>query len=205
MGGCGSAGKGKSDLGVRRCAQPGGTSKGCPGPSCGVGIAQWTEDERWQGLLAFARDKHVSPYSVRLQAEIYLMRFPVLAIAFVVAALVVIPAQAASSRRVCGLIYARVPSSADPHGGKPWRVYVSGMASCHTAERTLNAVMHLHGTNHFNGYESNSYVTYRGWTCPYGQMGSQVCFLGSTRRPRARALARNCTTVKCPATKAPSF
>jgi len=111
-----------------------------------------------------------------------LMRFPVLAIAFVVASSVVVPVQAASNRRVCGLIHAHVPYSADPHGGKPWRIYVSGVTSCHVAEQTLNAVMHLRGANHFNGYESNSYVTYRGWTCPYGQMGSQVCFLGSNEQ-----------------------
>lgn len=129
----------------------------------------------------------------------------VLVTACIVAALAIAPAQAAPNGRVCGLIRADIPYSRDPHGGQRWRVYVYGAASCHTAERALDAVMHLHGVNHSNGFEDNSYVTYRGWSCPYGQMGTQVCFLGTPSKPRVQASALDCSVVKCPVDKAPSF
>ncbi len=114
------------------------------------------------------------------------------------------PARDASSGRVCGHLHAVVPYSTTG-GGPAWRVYVRGDASCGAASGTLNAVMHLHAKNHDNGSESNSYFTYSGWTCPYGQMGSQVCFLGSPSHPRARALALRCSEVPCPARRAPDF
>ncbi len=65
--------------------------------------------------------------------------------------------------------------------------------------------MHLHGKNHDNGAENNSYFTYGDWTCPYGQMGTQICVLGSPSHPRAKALAEQCSEVHCPARRAPAF
>ncbi len=114
------------------------------------------------------------------------------------------PAQDAAGGRVCGFLHARVPYST-AGGGPAWRVYVRGGASCGAAAGPLNAVLHLQGVNHDNGSESNSYFTYGDWTCPYGQMGSQVCFLGSPSHPRARALALRCSEVRCPTGRAPDF
>lgn len=114
------------------------------------------------------------------------------------------PARDAAGGRVCGVLHARVPYSS-AGGGPTWRVYVRGVASCGAASGTLDAVMHLHAKNHDNGSESNSYFTYGDWTCPYGQMGSQACFLGSPSHPRARALALRCSEVRCPTRRAPDF
>ncbi len=114
------------------------------------------------------------------------------------------PARDAAGGRVCGLLHVRVPYSS-AGGGPAWRAYVRGNASCQTASTTLDAVMHLRGKNHDNGAESNSYFVYGHWTCPYGQMGSQVCLLGSPSHPRARALALRCSEVRCPARRAPDF
>ena len=84
-----------------------------------------------------------------------------------------------------------------------WRVYVKGAASCATAVRVLDAVMHLRGRRHLGDAEANSYFTFAGWLCPFGAMGVQSCEL-PMRLPahppiRAHALAMNCTTSRCPA------
>lgn len=110
-------------------------------------------------------------------------------VAALVATVLAVPAAAASTGRSCGVIHAHVPYSHNPHGGKSWRVHVSGQASCRTAEQTLDAVMHLHGIDHYHGLEANSFWTYKGWTCPYGQMGVQTCYLGPAAKPRAEAYA----------------
>lgn len=112
--------------------------------------------------------------------------------------------QAQSGGRVCGFLHARVPYSTRA-GGPVWRVYARGHASCRAATGVLDAVMHLRGADHDNGAQSNSYVTYRGWTCPYGQMGSQLCFLGPTGHPRAQALADRCSEAACPSNRVPAF
>lgn len=112
--------------------------------------------------------------------------------------------QSATGGHVCGFFHAHVPYSA-LSGGPRWRAYVRGATSCSAATNTLDAVMHHRGTDHFNGSESNSYITYRNWTCPYGQMGVQLCFLGSTRHPRARALAHRCSETPCPSNRVPTF
>jgi hypothetical protein len=39
----------------------------CIESTCGRGIGQWNEDGRWQELLAFAKDRGASPYSLRTQ------------------------------------------------------------------------------------------------------------------------------------------
>ncbi len=111
---------------------------------------------------------------------------------------------ASGAGRVCGLLHARVPY-ATAGGGPVWRVYSHGNVSCRNAAAVLDAVMHLHGEDHFHGFESNSYFTYRGWTCPYGQMGSQVCFLGPTSHPRAEIWALRCSENPCPTDRPPAL
>jgi hypothetical protein len=103
----------------------------------------------------------------------------------------------------CGFIHASVPYSSRGHA-KQWRVYVTGKASCATATKVLNGVMHLQGKEHAQGGEAGSYFTYSSWSCPFGQMGEQTCEL-PTRLPahppiRAHALALSCAGVeeRCP-------
>ena len=103
---------------------------------------------------------------------------------------------------MCGFIHARVPYST--HGGGPsWRVYARGAVSCGDAAAVLGAVMHLRGREHSHDGEAGSYLTYRGWTCPFGQMGVQTCLLGSTTHPRAQAFALRCSENPCPADRVP--
>ena len=114
------------------------------------------------------------------------------------------PAPAATGDGVCGFLHARVPYSARA-GGPAWRVYVRGHTSCRAATEALAAIMHLRGRDHFNGDEANSYIAYRNWKCPYGQMGSQFCFTGSPARPQARAVALRCSEVRCPSAGPPAY
>lgn len=104
----------------------------------------------------------------------------------------------------CGYVHASVPYT--PHGqAEKWRVYVKGDASCATAVKILDAVMHLHGKQHLGSSQAGSYFTYDGWLCPFGDMGTQVCELPThlpAQEPiRAHALALDCTTPErgCPA------
>jgi hypothetical protein len=110
----------------------------------------------------------------------------------------------ASDARTCGYVRASVPYSTHGQAHK-WRVYVDGAASCATAVKVLDAVMHLQGRQHEGASEAGSYSTYAGWLCPAGAMGFQTCEL-PTRPPdqapiRAHALARDCDTPPngCPA------
>jgi len=103
----------------------------------------------------------------------------------------------------CGFLRASVPYS--HHGSRyRWGVYVTGSASCRSAERTLNAVMHLGAKAHNGSSSANSYFTYRAWRCDFGQMGSQNCWTPSRRPYRAQALALTCdkrlNSGGCPAT-----
>jgi hypothetical protein len=105
-------------------------------------------------------------------------------------------AAGAPEATTCGYVHASVPYTTHGHAER-WRVYVTGHASCATATRVLNAVMHLRGTEHSHDGEAGSYTTYSGWLCPFGQMGEQTCDL-PTRLPahgpiRANALALSCT------------
>jgi hypothetical protein len=109
----------------------------------------------------------------------------------------------APNATTCGFIHASVPYSSHGHA-KKWRVYVTGKASCATATKVLNAVMHLQGVEHSQGGEAGSYLTYASWMCPFGQMGEQTCEL-PTRLPahppiRAHALALSCAGAeeRCP-------
>lgn len=91
----------------------------------------------------------------------------------------------------CGFLRASVPYSR--HGNRHrWGVYVIGSASCRSAERTLNAVMHLGATAHNGSSSADSYFTFRRWRCDFGQMGSQNCWTPSRRPYRAQALALTC-------------
>lgn len=111
------------------------------------------------------------------------------------ASLAAVPAAGASGVITCGYIDASVPYSARGRGDR-WRVYANGDASCATAVKVLDAIMHLSGKRHLGSDEANSYVTFDGWLCPSGDMGVQSCELPA-RPPdhppiRAHALALNC-------------
>jgi hypothetical protein len=120
------------------------------------------------------------------------------------ASLAVVASADASDARTCGYIHASVPYSTHGQADR-WRVYVKGAASCATAVKVLDAVMHVHGKSHEGISEADSYFTYAGWLCPFGAMGFQTCEL-PTRLPsqppiRAHALARDCDISPngCPA------
>jgi hypothetical protein len=126
------------------------------------------------------------------------------ALLMVSASLALVAGANASEARTCGYIHASVPYSTHGQADR-WRVYVTGAASCATAVKVLDAVMHLHGSQHEGATEAGSYSTYAGWLCPVGAMGFQTCEL-PTRLPlhppiRAHALARDCDTPPsgCPA------
>jgi hypothetical protein len=126
------------------------------------------------------------------------------ALLVVSASLALVASANASDARICGYIRASVPYSTHGQTDK-WRVYVKGAASCATAVKVLDAVMHLQGKQHEGPSEADSYATYAGWLCPAGAMGFQTCEL-PTRLPahapiRAHALARECDTPPngCPA------
>jgi hypothetical protein len=115
-------------------------------------------------------------------------------------------AQGSEHGRVCGSLHASVPYS--EHGNSArWGTYVAGGASCKEATEVLSVVMHLGGRIHEGSSEVDSYVSYRGWRCPFGQMGIQICLLGSPTRPRARALASRCAVREagCPVHKPPAW
>jgi hypothetical protein len=115
-------------------------------------------------------------------------------------------ASAAGSGRVCGFVRASVPYSS--HGSSNrWRVYAAGATNCRSAERILGAVMHLQATPHEGADEADSFFSSGDWTCPFGDMGSQECFLpsGSPSRPRAKALAVECSLNRCPSGRPPSY
>jgi hypothetical protein len=127
-----------------------------------------------------------------------------LALALATVLSILAPSAGASAGRPCGFIRASTPYSSHGHHDK-WRVYVTGAASCATAQRTLDAVMHLEAKEHLGADEPRSFFTYRGWSCPFGNMGSQLCDLPARRPFQARALALDCAVVSggCP-TRAPS-
>jgi len=122
-----------------------------------------------------------------------------LALAMTGALLACVPDAGAAGSRRCGLLHASTPYSRHGHH-EPWRVYTAGATSCRTAERTLNAVLHLEAKAHSGSDEANSFFTYRGWTCPFGNMGTQLCDLPAHAPFKARALALNCDVVDggCP-------
>jgi hypothetical protein len=112
----------------------------------------------------------------------------------------------ASTGRTCGYIRASTPYSS--HGNRDkWRVYVTGTSNCAKAEHTLDAVMHLEGKEHLGADEARSFFTYRGWSCPFGDMGSQLCDLPARPPFEARALALDCAVVSggCPTRVPPGY
>jgi hypothetical protein len=60
--------------------------------------------------------------------------------------------------------------------GKRWGVYVAkGKVGCTAAGAVLKGVLAGKGTNIDNGSSANSYIVYKGWLCPYYQMGIVTC------------------------------
>jgi hypothetical protein len=108
-------------------------------------------------------------------------------------------ADAASSVRDCGFLRASVPYSHHGHRDR-WRTYVTGNASCSSAQGALNAVLHLNAKMHVRSNDADSYFSYHGWRCAFGNMGFQSCILPSHRPYRAKALAIDCATATggCP-------
>jgi hypothetical protein len=120
--------------------------------------------------------------------------------------LVLVLAQGASAAggRVCGSIRASVPYAR--HGNaQRWRVYVSGNASCRSAEAALVAVMHLQAAQHVGRSEVDSYFTAGSWRCAFGNMGFQTCVLPARAPYRAQALAVECSLNACPSSRPPSY
>jgi hypothetical protein len=98
----------------------------------------------------------------------------------------------------CAFVRASVPYSHHGHHDR-WGIYRKGATSCAAAKRALNAVMHLDAAVHNGTNNANSYFTYRGWTCDFGQMGAQSCWRPRHRPYTASALALDCTTpYGCP-------
>ena len=110
------------------------------------------------------------------------------------------PEAGAAGNTQCGFVHASVPYSHHGHHDR-WRIYVRGHASCATARGVLNAVLHLQATAHNGSDNANSYFSYQGWTCDFGQMGFQSCWRPRHRPFRAGALALDCATASggCPA------
>jgi hypothetical protein len=104
------------------------------------------------------------------------------------------------ANRQCGFVHASVPYSKHGHHDR-WRIYVRGNASCAAARGALDAVLHLNAAAHHGSGNANSYFTYRGWTCDFGQMGFQSCWRPKHRPYQASALALDCVTSPggCPA------
>lgn len=91
----------------------------------------------------------------------------------------------------CGYIHASVPYSRK--GSRyEWGVYTVGKSTCGRARTVLSAVMHLRGTAHNGSDNADSYLSYQGWRCDFGQMGSQACWTPARRPYQAQALALNC-------------
>jgi hypothetical protein len=61
--------------------------------------------------------------------------------------------------------------------------------------------MHLRGSAHVGSDNANSYFSYQGWRCDFGQMGEQACWTPASRPYRAQAFAINCDNPDggCPA------
>lgn len=91
----------------------------------------------------------------------------------------------------CGFIHASVPYSRRGNRNR-WGVYVAGRASCATSKAVLSAVMHLRASAHVGKDNADSYFSYHGWRCAFGQMGNQPCWLPATHPYRAAATALNC-------------
>jgi hypothetical protein len=134
------------------------------------------------------------------------MKLTLLALALTAAVLLSAPLTDASVSGTCGFIRASTPYSR--HGRRDkWRVYITGATSCRTAQQTLDAVMHLEAKEHLGADEAHSFFTYRGWSCPFGDMGSQSCVLPARRSPKAQALALDCAVVAggCPTRVPPGY
>jgi len=52
--------------------------------------------------------------------------------------------------------------------------------------------MHLRASAHVGKDNADSYFSYHGWRCAFGQMGNQPCWLPATHPYRAAATALNC-------------
>ncbi|HTA36692.1 MAG TPA: hypothetical protein VK761_08270 [Solirubrobacteraceae bacterium] len=118
--------------------------------------------------------------------------------------LVLAQTASASGARVCGFVTASVPYARHGNADR-WRVYVSGVTTCHAAEATLEKVMHLDAAQHLGRAEADSYFSVGSWRCPFGDMGVQTCTQPAHAPYRARALAVECSSSSCPSSRPPSY
>jgi hypothetical protein len=118
--------------------------------------------------------------------------------------LVLAQTASASGARVCGFVTASVPYARRGNADR-WRVYVSGAATCQAAEATFSTVMHLDAAQHVGRSDASSYFTVGSWRCPFGDMGVQTCEQPAGARPRAQALAVECSSNSCPSSRPPSY
>jgi hypothetical protein len=94
--------------------------------------------------------------------------------------------------------------SGGPSGNTTIAVYVTkGSVSCGTAVLITRGLAYGNGTIHYGSDSADTYVRYRGWICPAGNMGATSCFKGSrlVRNPRSAFLSLECSvaTSGCPA------
>lgn len=60
--------------------------------------------------------------------------------------------------------------------GAEYGVYIAdGHVNCGTATRVLKAIDSGKGKIVEHGSSADSYVLYKGWLCPFGNMGEQTC------------------------------
>jgi hypothetical protein len=73
----------------------------------------------------------------------------------------------ASDTHRCGTFHAK---------GAEYGVYIAdGHVNCGAATGILKAIASGKGKIVNHGSSANSYVLYRGWLCPFGNMGEQTC------------------------------
>jgi hypothetical protein len=83
------------------------------------------------------------------------------------------PSSSASTR--CGT----VTGGNDDFQGQTLTVYAGAGVSCATATTVMSDLSAGKATNHQGASDASSYFIVDGWTCPYGNMGAQVCSKGS--------------------------
>jgi hypothetical protein len=71
----------------------------------------------------------------------------------------------------------------------------------------LAAVTHLEASEHLGNNDATSYFIYRGWRCPFGDMGFQSCRIPARAPYRAKILALDCSIASggCPRRLPPGY
>jgi hypothetical protein len=109
----------------------------------------------------------------------------------------------------CATFQAPNMYSGGPQGNTTFAVYVTrGSVSCGNAVLITRGLAYGNGTIHYGRDSLHTYIRYRGWICPAGNMGATGCFKGSrpVRNPRTAFVSLECSvaTSGCPA-RLPSY